>query len=408
MNWTDEEDALLVARGDKSWGEVAAEVAALRGTPVSAEQSRSRAKRIAALNATRAAQAAAGMVERTVIERTEERSVVRNLRAELATLAKDLVETRSLLDLYKHVSEEPIVVPEWKLPARDGGPHRGIVMASLADWHLDEVVNPAEILGLNAYNREIALQRVRRWTEKVVTLPREYVNGLDIEGLVIFATGDLFTGEIHPELVQTNEDRILSSMLFWAEPIIAMCELLAAEYDNVEINCVPGNHTRMTEKYNHKDRVKESLEQFFWSNIKSRLADRGVDGVTINVSTSSNMNVEVYGRNYLLDHGYEFKGGGGISGAFAPLSLGAHRKNLRQTIAGQPMEAMVIGHMHQIINIPGVIMGGTLKGYDEYAFDLNLRPDGNGAGQAMWITSPERAQVLFMPVYVTDRKAEGW
>ena len=53
-------------------------------------------------------------------------------------------------------------------------------------------------------------------------------------------------------------------------------------------------------------------------------------------------------------------------------------------------------------------MGGTLKGYDEFAFDLNLRPDENGAGQAMWITSPERAQVLWMPIYVTDRKAEKW
>jgi hypothetical protein len=320
-----------------------------------------------------------------------------------------VVELRAQVGLYRHVSEEPIVVPKWKLPAARGGKNRGIVMASLADWHLDEVVNPDEILGLNAFNREIALQRVRRWTEKVITLPRSYVNGLDIEGLVLCATGDLFTGEIHEELKETNEDKVLSTLLFWMEPIIAMCELLGENYPNVEINCVPGNHTRMTEKYNHKNRVKESLEQFFWHIVKARLNDRGVaKNVTINVSKSSNMNVEVYGRNYLLDHGYEFKGGAGISGAFAPLSLGSHRKNLRQTVAGMPMETMVIGHMHQIINIPGVIMGGTLKGYDEYAFDLNLRPDGNGAGQAMWITSPERAQVLFMPVYVTDRKAEGW
>jgi hypothetical protein len=26
----------------------------------------------------------------------------------------------------------------------------------------------------------------------------------------------------------------------------------------------------------------------------------------------------------------------------------------------------------------------------------------------MWITAPERAQVLWMPIYVQDRKAEGW
>ena len=130
--------------------------------------------------------------------------------------------------------------------------------------------------------------------------------------------------------------------------------------------------------------------------------------MTINVSPSPNYNLQVYGRNFLLDHGYEFKGGSGISGAFSPLSLGAHRKNLRQAVADMPMHTMVVGHLHQLINIPGVIMGGTLKGYDEFAFNHNLRPDENGAGQAMWVTSPERAQVLWMPVYVTDRAAEGW
>jgi hypothetical protein len=26
----------------------------------------------------------------------------------------------------------------------------------------------------------------------------------------------------------------------------------------------------------------------------------------------------------------------------------------------------------------------------------------------MWVSSPERAQVMWMPIYLTDRKAEGW
>jgi len=404
--WTAELDALLAGGGSVTpWQEVADAVTQASGTIVTAEQCRSRARRVS-----RGAESlTAAQATEVNLDRIAERSTVRNLRADLSSYAKELVELRALVDLYKRVSEEPIVVPKWRLPDAKTGKNKGIVMASLADWHLDEVVNPDEILGLNAYNRDIALQRVRRWTEKVITLPRQYVNGLDIEGLVVCATGDLFTGEIHEELKETNEDKILATLLYWMEPIIAMCELLGENYPFVEIDCVPGNHTRITEKYNHKNRVKESLEQFFWTIVSARLADRGTaKNVTINVSKSSNYNVMVYGRNYLLDHGYEFKGGGGISGAFAPLSLGSHRKNLRQTVAGIPMQSMVIGHMHQIINIPGVIMGGTLKGYDEYAFDLNLRPDENGAGQAMWITAPERAQVLFMPVYVTDRKAEGW
>jgi hypothetical protein len=410
--WSPNLDALLtkgVLEGG-SWQSIANLVSYATGTTVSPEQARSRYRRLSATPQQERVNAAPDVSSvRTAAadNRTREITV---LRAALKESEAELAEARELAGLYRAAVDEPIVVPNWRLPDRtiEAG-HVGTVMASLADWHLDEVVNPAEINGLNAYNRVIAEQRVRRWMEKLITLPREYMRGLEIEGLIIAATGDLFTGEIHDELKQTNEDKVLASLLYWLEPVIAVVETLASEYPAVEINCVPGNHSRITEKYNHKGRVKESLEQFFWSVVRARLIDRGkAPNVTINVSASSNMNVAVYGRNYVLDHGYEFKGGSGISGAFAPLSLGSARKNIRQTIAGIPMHTMWIGHMHQIINIPGVVMGGCLKGYDEYAFDLNLRPDAEGAGQAMWVTSPERAQVLWMPVYVTKRSEEGW
>ena len=333
----------------------------------------------------------------------------RFLKSENTRLSEEADELRRLVNFYDSARNARIKVPTWRRKRRTGRKHVGTQMAQLTDWHLDEVVNPAEILNLNAYNRKIAHQRIEAWAEKVVTLPREYMAGLDIEGLIIPATGDLFTGEIHEELTATNEDTILGSMLYWMEPIIAMIESMAPEYRGIEIDCVPGNHPRTTKKYDHKQRVKKNFEQFFWAVVRDRIADRGkAPNVTINVSPSSNFNLEVYGRNYVLDHGYEFKGGSGISGAYSPLSLGKHRKNLRQVVADLPMHTMIIGHMHQIINIQGVIMGGTLKGYDEYAFNLNLAPDENGAGQAMWITAPERAQVLWMPIYVQDREAEGW
>lgn len=334
----------------------------------------------------------------------------RELRAEIVSQSEELKELNRLVDFYHSARNEPIVVPEWRSPLRRSSSENiGTIMAQLTDWHLDEVVKPDEILDLNAYSRDIARLRMKTWAEKVVTLPRDYVNGLTIEGLVIPATGDLFTGEIHEELTQTNEDTILGSMLHWMEPIVGMVEMLGKEFPGVEIDAVPGNHPRTTLKYDHKQRVKKNYESFFWAVVRDRVADRGkAMNVTINVSPSSNYNLQVYGRNYVLDHGYEFKGGTGISGAFAPLSLGAHRKNLRQSVAGFPMHTMIIGHLHQLINIPGVIMGGTLKGYDEFAFNHNLRPDENGAGQAMWITSPERAQVVWMPIYVQDREAEGW
>lgn len=330
----------------------------------------------------------------------------RRLRQQVSSLTDENKTLRQLADFVDSVNTAPIAVPSW-YAEQESNKHAGVVVAQIADWHLDEVVKPDEIFMLNAYNRDIAMQRIKRWAEKLVTLPRQYMTGIEFEGLSLLATGDLFTGEIHHELKESNEARLLESVLYWMEPVIASLELFEREYPSVVVECVVGNHGRLAEKSVFKGRVYDNVEWLFWSVLKARLTDRH-STVQINVSTSMDLNVPLYGRNHLINHGDGFKGGTGISGAYAPLSLGSHRKNRRQMRAGMPMETMVLGHFHQLINIPGVIMGGTLKGYDEYAFGLNLDPDPNGAAQSMWVTTPERAQVIWMPIYVQDRLAEGW
>lgn len=334
------------------------------------------------------------------------RKAERELRLEVESQSKELEELRQLVGFYNSARQEPLAVPKWRVAPATGKGHVATVMAQMTDWHLGEVVKPDEVLYLNAYDENIANIRVKSWFEKVVSLPRSYVTGVHLEGLLIPATGDLFTGEIHDELTVNNYERVLQTVLNAQEPILAGFELLDREYDgHVEVDAVVGNHGRMAHKSVFKGRVYDNFEWLFWSVIRDRLKDRG-SNVVVNVSTSMDMNVPVYGRNHLLTHGDQFHGGSGISGAFAPLSLGSHRKGKRQSAAGMPMETMVIGHLHQLINIPGVIMGGTLKGMDEFAFGINVPPA--DAAQALWVTTPERAQTIWMPVFVQDRKAEGW
>jgi len=334
------------------------------------------------------------------------RKAERELRLQVESQSKELQELRQLVGFYDAARHEPVQVPKWRTATDKTADHVGTIMAQMTDWHLGEVVKPDEVLYLNAYNESIANTRMKLWFEKVVTLPRVYVRGVHVEGIVIPATGDLFTGEIHDELTVNNYERILQTVLNAQEPILAGFDMLDREYDgHVEVDAVVGNHGRMAHKSVFKGRVYDNFEWLFWSVIRDRLKDRG-SRVVINVSTSMDMNLSVYGRNHLLTHGDQFKGGTGISGAFAPLSLGSHRKGKRQSAAGQPMETMVIGHLHQLINIPGVIMGGTLKGMDEFAFGINVPPA--DAAQALWVTTPERAQTIWMPVYVQNRKNEGW
>ncbi|MBA3875558.1 MAG: hypothetical protein C0498_01255 [Anaerolinea sp.] len=329
----------------------------------------------------------------------------RYLRSQVASQTDEIKELRRFVGFYSSTERATVRPPTWTVRPRKGG-HAGLVVAQLTDTHFDEVVRPEEIFELNAYNREIALVRFRTWAEKVVSLPRDYFSGVRIEGLVILATGDVFSGDIHAELRESNEEKLLVSLLFWEEQVLAALELLEREYaGHVSVHAVVGNHGRTTIKPVFKGRAHSNVEWLFWTNVRNRLADRG-SKVSVEVSSAMDLNVPIYGRNHLITHGDQFKGGTGISGVLAPLMLGTHRKGQRQAATRMPMDLMVMGHFHQLLDLPGVVVGGSMKGYDEYAFGLNLRPE--PARQAMWITTPERGKTLAMPIELQDRAAEGW
>lgn len=333
-------------------------------------------------------------------------SQTRHLRSQVQTLTNERQELQKLLGFYSATRQASIAPPTWKVSPTKGSAHAGLVVAQLTDLHFDEVVKPEEVMFLNAYNREIALLRFRSWAEKVVALPRSYFRGVRLDGLVIPATGDVFTGDIHAELKQTNEDKLMATLLFWMEPMIAALEMLDHEYaGHVSVHAVVGNHGRLSDKPIFKGRAHDNVEWLYWSVVRDRLADRK-SRVVVEVSDATDLNVPIYGRNHLLTHGDAFHGGTGISGAMAPLLLGQHRKGVRQEVAKMPMELMVLGHGHQYLDLPGVIMGGSMKGYDEYAFHHNFRPE--TAKQALWVTTPERGKIMSMPVELQDRPAERW
>jgi len=54
----------------------------------------------------------------------------------------------------------------------------------------------------------------------------------------------------------------------------------------------------------------------------------------------------------------------------------------------------------------GFIVGGSLKGYDEYAYSLSLAPE--PPQQAFWVTDPVHGVTVRAPILAGDRKAEKW
>lgn len=329
----------------------------------------------------------------------------RAARAEAAARTKELEEVRKRLGFYEELEGQKLQPPEWVAPKRPEE-HHAIPCLLLTDIHWDEIVNPAEVEGYNAYNRSIAEMRVKKAFVGAVKLAQNYFAGVTYDGFQLFLGGDLMSGIIHEELLETNQGTLCESILTVVEPLEAGINLLAKEFGRVNITSVVGNHGRRTRKPRAKFRAKDNFDWLVYQLIARSM--RGRKDVTMTVGESADMPVKVYDTRYRLTHGDQFRGGSGIAAELSPLLIGSHRKSKRQAAIGNPYDVLVMGHWHQTLWLPskGLIMGGSVVGYSEYSYLSNFSPEPPQC--SLWLTTPEHGITMAAPVFVQDREAEGW
>lgn len=294
--------------------------------------------------------------------------------------------------------------PTWTRRTPKAGKHHGTPWLLLSDLHLDEVVQPAEIGHVNAYNRRIAELRLQGTFERAVEVCRTYWSGITYDGIVCPLAGDIYSGDIHDELTQTNEDTILGSILHWTDRLASGLALLADEFGSVHVPVVVGNHSRRSRKPRSKFRARDNFDWFTGHLLARQFA--GDKRVTFDVSESADVMVDAYGRRVCVTHGDQASGGGGIGGIWPPIMRLDARKRSRANAVNAPYDLMVLGHWHQLTFGPSFVMNGSLKGYDEYAFTGNFGFE--PPQQALWLMTPEHGKTWTAPILPQNRKAEGW
>lgn len=331
------------------------------------------------------------------VEEHRLRSQVRHLQQQVRDLSMQNHIDDELARLIRSTAATDINPPRWLAPKRHAGDDKAIATAFLSDLHLDEVVHAEQINYVNAYNREIATARLQRFFRNVIRLCRDYVAGMDIEGLVLAMGGDMVSGNIHEELKETNAAPMHDTLLYWSEQIAAgIHQLLSAMDVPIYIPCVVGNHGRTSRKPKAKFRAQENYDWLLYHIIAREF--RSEKRVTFNIADGADLKYTLYGTRYQLTHGDQFRGGSGIAGLLSPLMLGDHRKRKRETAVGQPYDYLVMGHWHQLAHFKGLIVNGSMKGYDEYAQISNF--DFEPPQQAFWLTDSRRGKTIDAPIHV--------
>jgi hypothetical protein len=338
-------------------------------------------------------------IETARLRRERDAATAENLR-----LTEQIETLQRTLDVVEQVETAQVERVEWLRPKKPSSKSAATLVLMLSDLHLDEVVLPAEVDDLNAYNREIARLRLRKTIDNTVKVSRHYLAGMKYDGCVLLLGGDIFSGDIHEELAETNEDTMLGSLLYWAQEIGAAIDVLASEFRKVHVAAVAGNHGRMTRKPRMKLRARTNFD---W--LLAKMLERHFTGdkrITFDVPESSDVLVTIYDSHHLLTHGDQAHGGGGIGGIYPPIMRLRARKAQRYLATGLSFDTLWLGHWHQYLPSPSLIVNGSMKGLDEYAFVNNFGYE--PPQQALAVVVPEKGITLQAPIFCVDRKREKW
>lgn len=325
---------------------------------------------------------------------------VKSLQAQLKAAEKERLDTNYVRTYIFGLAEADPKPPKWLLkPQTDKPGAPGVPCMMWSDWHWGEVVRAAEVNGANAFDAAIARDRARQLLQTTIDLLKNYTVNPNYPGIVLNLGGDMVTGDIHEELTITNDMPIMPTVIDLFGVLAECIETLADEFGNVFVPCVTGNHGRNTKKIQHKQRaftsfdwlIYQLLDRHFWNDRR----------VTFYIPDAADAFYKVYNHRYLLTHGDQFRGGDGIIGPIGPIMRGDNKKRSRDSQMGRDYDTMVIGHFHQLMMLPRLIVNGSLKGYDEYAFAGNFPFE--PPAQALWLTHPELGMTISMPVYA-DRK----
>lgn len=329
---------------------------------------------------------------------------ISELEAQIASAKREELTDEMVRDQVFKLGNVELATPDWVISDKISTSKPGVPTLFFSDWHWGEVVDPAEVNGVNKFDLEIAHKRAHHLIETAVDLLKRHMVNPKYPGIVLLLGGDMFSGDIHEELSETNAGPIMPMFVDLYGVLTWCIKTLADEFGRVFVVCVPGNHPRTSRKPRAKHRAYTNFDWLLGTMLEAHFVNARDTRVKFQIPPSCDAFYTVCGHRYYLCHGDDFRGGDGIIGALGPLTRGQKRKQARSTAINLPFDTMVCGHWHQWIPLPNLIVNGSLKGYDEFANrnSFSFEPPTQG----LWMTHPDHGITFTMPIYCERTKKQ--
>ena len=193
-------------------------------------------------------------------------------------------------------------------------------------------------LGLNVsnyfeeFNDNIAAERLVYYLKRILEIQERHGAG----NAYVFMLGDLLSGNIHLTVQLQNRENVIRQVQKSAELLSAFMYELSKHFENVYIDSVPGNHSRMA----FKDQVlrEERLDDLIPWYMEAKLSHlSNVSFITRDNYDATVGCVSINGNKYLLVHGdYDSFSESGVSKLLMMLDLKT-----------SDVDAIFYGHLHR-------------------------------------------------------------
>lgn len=332
----------------------------------------------------------------TVVEEHRLKTENRDLRARNAELAKQLSEGGEYNEIVKAAMARPMRSPRIAPRERKSKLREGTALILASDWHIEQEVRPEQVAGRNRYNLDISKKRMQRFWEAAVWAVRQQSDTFKIRDIILWLGGDFIQNFLHEDDVENNLLAPLDAIAYWLADTAEGLRFLLKNLD-FEQMIVPendGNHSRLTKKMRSSTRMQHSLEVFAYAQLALMFKDEPRLKFILPTSQFTFLD-DVYGRTIRFLHGDVFRYSGGVGGITIPLfKAQANWEKVKHA------DLTCMGHWHQRICLPDLMVNGSLIGYDSYAM---------GGGfpfqqpvQSLRMLDPKRWCSSDIPLWVAD------
>ncbi len=240
----------------------------------------------------------------------------------------------------------------------------------MSDGHHDQVVRPDEVGGLENYSFPVSCARAERYVDTVIEWTKDTLSPkFTFPVLWVLAYGDFTSGEIHKACERSYYRNQFKNCLAIGQLHALMFRDLAAQFQQVNVLYLAGNHGRRTPK---KDFLGAHDNWDYLVAEVARLHSRSLSNVSFMIPDAWSANVNINGVGFNIAHGDDVRSNGGI-----PWYGMVRRQKgliaLGAAAGAQRCRYFCVGHHHvasTLSDIDGeLLVNGAWVGTDAYAYN---------------------------------------